>query len=252
LLDSPSWSVVYKTLRLFKVLSSHKTFKSPKNLDLMHKLYVLGLGSNLNNPSSVTLQDLCSPAPVHKIPFVQRGDSSEVPEDLKYVHLNRERTNASLDSLIDRPLLVACQLLALSVFLQFYPESSLIQEFCKTLPEIWLLPALSDLIRTSQPVQVQVCALNLIGSIISMLDNSRHEPFNSQLAVVAHDTIASWNSLVLCLLRDLAVPESLRPNNELALGVLELAGIMAECKNRVDISHLPSMTCSLLSLLKKR
>lgn len=250
LLDSPSWSVVYKTLRLFKVLSSQKTSKSPKNPDLTHKLYVLGLGSNLNNPCPVTLQDLCSPAPVHKIPFVQRGDSAEVSDDLKYVHLNRERTNASLDSLIDRPLLVACQLLALSVFLQLYPESSLIQEFCKTLPEIWLLPALSDLIRTSQPVQVQVCALNLIGSIISMLDNSRHEPFNSQLAIVAHDTIASWNSLVLCLLRDLVVPESHRPQNQLALGILELAGIMAECKNRVDISHLPAMTCSLLALLK--
>ena len=32
--------------------------------------------------------------------------------------------------------------------------------------------------------------------------------------------------------------------------VLDLANIIADCKHRVDITHLPSMTCSLLCLLK--
>ena len=249
LLDNPNWSVVYKTLKVLKVLSSQRI--RVKHPDLTHKLYILGLGSNLNNSSPVSLQDLCSPSPIAKIQFIE-GCASNF-DSTNYIYLNRERTNNSLDSLIDRPLLVACQLLALGVFLQLYPESSLIQEFCKTLPEIWLLPALSELIRTSQPSFVQVSALSLIGSIISMLDNSRHESFNSQLAVVAHDTILSWNSLLLCLLRDLSVPKApaaSEPDLELACGIVDLAGTMSECKHRVDVSHLPAMTCSLLTYLK--
>ena len=254
LLDNPSWSVVYKTLKVLKVLSSQRV--RIKHPDLGHKLYVLGLGSNLNNPSPVSLQDLCSSCPIPRIQFIEASDSN--PDSTRFISLNRDRTNSSLDSLPDRPLLVACQLLALSVFLQLYPESSQIQEFCKTLPEIWLLPALSELVRTSQPSSVQVSALSLIGSIIAMLDNSRHESFNSQLAVVAHDTILSWNSLLLCLLRELSAPRGVGSGSgsgsgsgiDLPCAIVDLAGTMSECKHTLDVSHLPAMTCSLLTYLK--
>ena len=42
LLDNSSWSVVFKTLKVLKVLSSQRM--RLRHLDLSHKLYVLGLG----------------------------------------------------------------------------------------------------------------------------------------------------------------------------------------------------------------
>lgn len=259
ILDLQSWAVIYKALKLLRILSSGpgtKSTKASKNPSLVHKLYVLGLGSNLNNPSPISLQDMCSTGPLKKIVFSygQSDGDIEVPDSLKYICLNRQRTNDSLDSLIDRPLIVACQLQALSVFLQLYPDSALIQEFCKTLPEIWLLPAISELIRTPQTVEVHISAVNLLSSILSMLESSRHDAFQSQLATVAHDIFVSWNGLMLSLLREVAMQSTLQitssNNPEFVVSVLDLTCTIAEGKHRVDTSHLPAMTCSLIVLLK--
>ena len=260
ILDLPHWPSVYKALKLLKILASGPTTKltkAHKNLELIHKLYILGLGSNLNNPSPVSLQDFCSQVPLQPIPFqyIEQVTSAEsLPESLKYIWLNRERTNNSLDKILDRELIVACQLLALSIFLQLYPDSSLIQEFCKTLPEIWLLPSVSELIRTPQTIEIHTAALSLLSSILSMLESTRHESFHSQLATVAHDIFAAWNGLMLNLLRDIVMPQTSAipsvSNPEFVNAVLDLASIIADSKHRVDSSNLPGMTCSLLCLLK--
>ncbi|OMJ87502.1 hypothetical protein SteCoe_10754 [Stentor coeruleus] len=259
ILDLQPWAVVYKALKLLRILSSGpgtKSTKASKNSNLVHKLYVLGLGTNLNNPSPVSLQDMCSTCPLKKIMFSygQSDGDIEIPDNLKYICLNRQRTNDSLDSLIDRPLIVACQLQALSVFLQLYPDSVLIQEFCKTLPEIWLLPAISELIRTPQTVEVHISAVNLLSSILAMLESSRHDAFQSQLATVAHDIFVSWNGLMLSLLREVAMKSTLQitssNNPEFIVSVLDLTCTIAEGKHRMDTSHLPAVTCSLIVLLK--
>ncbi|OMJ79080.1 hypothetical protein SteCoe_20987 [Stentor coeruleus] len=259
ILDLQSWAVIYKALKLLRILSSGprtKSTKASKNTSLVHKLYVLGLGSNLNNPSPISLQDMCSTGPLKKIMFSygQSDKDIEVPDNLKYICLNRQRTNDSLDSLIDRPLIVACQLQALSVFLQLYPDSALIQEFCKTLPEIWLLPAISELIRTPQTVEVHISAVNLLSSILDMLESSRHDTFQSQLATVAHDIFVSWDGLMLSLLREVAMQSTLQitssNNPEFIVSVLDLTFSIDEGKHRVDISHLPAMTCFLVMMLK--
>lgn len=259
ILDLPSWALVYKVLKLLKILAANPTklTKAHKNIGLIQKLYILGLGSNLNNPSPISLQDLCSSSSIQKIPFQyfdQVDSIDSLPEKLRYVWINRQRTNESLDNVLERPLIVATQLLALSIFLQLSPESSLIQDFCKTLPEIWLLPAVSELIRTAQTIEVHTSALNLLSSILSMLESTRHESFHSQLAIVAHDIFAAWNGLMLNLLRDIAMPQTsaLASVNhpDFVVSVLELASIIADSKHRVDTANLPGMTCSLICLLK--
>ena len=65
-----------------------KLTKAHKNPELIHKLYILGLGSHLNSPSSVSLQDMCSSLPIQTIPFQcsdQVINAESLPEKLRYI-----------------------------------------------------------------------------------------------------------------------------------------------------------------------
>lgn len=259
ILDLDNWDLIFKALCLIKILTSGKATKITKDqklTTLMHKLFVIGLGSHLNNPRPISLQDLASDIHLEAIPFQFKHEfsSDPVPESLLYVLLNRTRTNSSLINNSSRIPIVSCQLQALSLFLRLSPEPALLQEFCKTLPEIWLLPSLADFIRMPTSVEIQFSVLDLVSNILFLLESTRHDAFHSQLASLSEELFSTWNNIILSLLRDLAMPQaSTLPSfssPEMISSVLDLVSVISDCKHRSDTLNLPAITCSLLCIIK--
>ncbi|CAG9335559.1 unnamed protein product [Blepharisma stoltei] len=266
ILDFSEWDLVYKALQVLYLVANRinptmKSTKAHRNHKLTHKLYVIGLGSQLHNNTSIPLQTLCSD---EEIPSFQIQEeligTNETPEDLKYIILNRKRINASLHSFHDRQLIVSCQLLALSIFLQVSPDFHMLQEFNRSLPELWLLPAISELLRMPASPQVHIQAIHLLSAVLVMLEGqpSRHEVTQNQLITATHNLLAAWqqHGLMQSLLRDIVYPipaliitETAR-SSDFIDGVLHLASIFADYKYRVDSSHVPGMIVSLLLMLK--
>lgn len=259
ILDIDNWEIIFKVLRLLKVLiggKGYKPFKDEKIVSFMHKLYVIGLGSHLNNPRPISLQDLVSDVHIEIIPFQFKHENSQdpVPISLQYVLVNRTRTNSSLASKLDRSLIVACQFQALSLFFIHSPKSSLLLEFYKTLPEIWLLPSLADFIRTPSTIEIQSSVLDLISSIMFSLETSGPNAYYSQFSSLSQEFFTTWNGIILNLLRDLTIPQSpFLPSfshPEIALSLLDLVSIISQCSHRHEILNLSTITCSLLCIIK--
>lgn len=200
----PQWDVVYRALRIFHVLVNRvtptmKTTKAHNNSALANKLYVIGLGSTLNNPFPVPLQVICSDDHIEPLKFQYLiGDelsenTDNLPAHLTYIFENRIRTNMSLNNKDERQLVASCQLLSLSVLLQINPDFHLIQDFCRSLPELWLLPTLNELLRMPIESNVHTQVIYLLGAILVMMEgqSTRHEASQNQLITATHNLLAA-------------------------------------------------------------
>ena len=265
-LDYDSWEVVYQTLSVLHLLVNRisptiKNTKAHSNPEVSNKLYVIALGSQLNNPNPISLEVLASCSSISNLDFqYMKGQTliqnpPSAPENLSYTWLNRMRTKAVLSDHQKRQLAVASQLLAISVFLQMSPEGGLFQDFCRSLPELWMLPSLVKLLKG--PLVIQVPAIHVIAGVLVMMeDQPRSE--NPQLLHATNQLLAPWqqHGLLQTMLRDLAFDQSevLSPDSktseELVEAVLHLSSIIADYKYRVDPSHVSGMTCSLLQMLE--
>ena len=270
ILDFSEWILVYKALQVIHLLVNRvtpivKATKAHGNPLLTRKLYVIGLGSNLNCSTPVPLQQICSNAKIRQLDFQYvQGDEvitscSNIPEELSYVWLNRKRTNKCITHKRERETIVASQLLALSCFMQIPPESQTLQDFCRSLPELWLLPAVSELLRMPISPEVHIQAIHLFSGILVMMEGqgTRYDLSHNHLISSAHNLLAAWqqHGLMQTLLRDISCPPTILPvatteNNQFISSLLHLASIVADYKYRVDSSHVPGMTCSLLLLLQ--
>lgn len=271
ILDFFDWSLIYKALQVIHLLVNRvtpviKATKAHSSQELCHKLYVIGLGSNLNCPSPVNLQLLCSSKKVRQLDFQYIKNDEEVttsciniPEDLQYVWINRQRMNRAIENQALREKMVACQLLSLSSLMQIPPELQTLQDFSRSLPELWLLPAVSEILKMPISSEVHIQAINLLSGILVMTEGQsiRHELSQNHLITSTQNLLAAWqqHGLMQTLLRDISsntsiLPESTAQDNTFISALLHLASIVADYKYRVDSSHVPGMTCSLLMLLQ--
>jgi HECT-domain (ubiquitin-transferase)/Domain of Unknown Function (DUF913)/Ubiquitin binding region len=270
ILDFPVWLLVYKSLKVIHLLVNRitpiiKSTKAHMNISLYHKLYAIGLGTNLNCSSPISLQQLCSNSKIHRLDFQYvQGEElitscNNIPEDLYYVWINRKRTNDHIRNKDLREIIVACQLLSLSCLMQINSESQALQDFCRSLPELWLLPAVSELLRMPINPEVHIQAMHLLAGILVMLEGqtARHELSHSHLITSTHNLLAAWqqHGLMQTLLRDISstptiLPAATSENNDFVSALLHLASIVADYKYRIDSSHVPGMTCSLLMFLQ--
>ena len=254
LLDLPSWDIVFKTLRLIKLLSAGrgtKLAKTRKSPSLSQKLYAIALGCNIHCPSPVRLQDLCSQDHVEPVPFHVKGavaSPESLSENLRYVWLNRDRTNQALANTQQRQIMVACQLQALGIFLHLSSSAALLNDFCKTLPEIWLLPALPELIRGESSVEVKASAIGLLASILWALEGNRKDVFYVQFAPIVNEHLTNWDALAQDLLRNVAAGALTHPS--ICHSSLDFVGSIVECRHTAELFNLAEITSSLLYFLK--
>ena len=124
--------------------------------------------------------------------------------------LNRKRTNKCITHKRERETIVASQLLALSCFMQIPPESQTLQDFCRSLPELWLLPAVSELLRMPISPEVHIQAIHLFSGILVMMEGqgTRYDLSHNHLISSAHNLLAAWqqHGLMQTLLRDISCP----------------------------------------------
>ena len=134
---------------------------------------------------------------------------------------------------------VECELLALSAVVQMWGEKQ--EEVKASLPEVWLLPNLSKVLRAPEP-SMQTVALVLIGGILRL-------PEAGQLVGATNLMLAPWqqHGLFQSLLRELGSP---KPSPFIS-ALLDLATIYADYNFRMDSSHVAGMTASLLQMLSQ-
>lgn len=271
ILDFSSWTLIYQVLQVIHLLVNRvnpiiKETKAHTNPELVHKLYVIGLGSNLNCSTQVSLQSLIIPSStILDFQYISNEElitsRKNIPSDLKYVLKNRKRTNEALKSQSPSTLqfLISSQLLSLSCLMQIPPETQILQDFCRSLPELWLLPAVAELIKMRVSVEVHIQCINILAAILVMMEGqtTRHELSQNHLINSTQNMLAAWqqHGLMQTLLRDLTsstgiVPVSTGRDNRFIQALLHLASIIADYKYRVDSSHVPGMTCSLLMLIQ--
>jgi hypothetical protein len=243
-----------------------KETKAHSNASLAHKLYVIGLGTNLNCSIQVPLQVFCTNPPDFLDFVFISGDElissfDQVPEGIEYVKTNRTRTNYSLKrkDFNELQLVVASQLLALSCLMQIPPDGKILQDFCRSLPEVWLLPAVSELLRQPLSVEIHIQCVNLFSGILVVSEGQtpRQEVSSSHLIASTTALLAAQqqHGLIQTLLRDLSGGRSILPevssnDNSFIEALLHLANLIADYKYKVDSSHVAGMTCSLLSLIQ--
>lgn len=272
ILDDSNWLLVYKSLKLIHILVNRvnpiiKETKAHSNSELTNKLYVIGMGSNLNCSKPIPLQLICLEPQEFLLDFVyMNGDEivnsfESVPQDIDYVRKNRERTNRALmrKDRSELELVVSSQLLALSCLMQIPPEWKLLQNFCRSLPEIWLLPAVNELLSMGVSVEVHTQSINLLSGILVVSEGqtSRQEISSNHLIGSTTFLLAAQqqHGLMQTLLRDLTSTPSILPlstckDNQFIESLLHLANLIADYKYKVDSSHVPGMTCSLLQLIQ--
>lgn len=271
-LDMPYWDILYKALQILHLLVNRitptiKTTKAHRNPSLSQKLYIIGMGSNLNTSISIKLQQYVSEEILEPLAFEyfladQKHSSEEnVPAELQYTLLNRKRTNAAVNNLHERQLILSCQLLAISIFLQSSPEPNLLQDFCRSIPEIWLLPALPELLTMRARPIVHIEVVNLLSAILVIMEVQvmrGYDASKEQLINAVDVMLASWqqHGLMQSLLRDVSsntcayVQVETARDSEFVKSLLHLASIIADYKYRADGAHVPGMTSSLLQMLK--
>ena len=274
LLDHEDCEVVSRVLDILQTLVTRATqniklTKAHKNPALCAKLYVIALGAQLNSGVSVSLADLCQGAmDLSLISLRENGetrnfhiDSVEVSEKYRYFLLNRHRMCRWSDTNPRRELMVTCQLQALSVLLQSTPEPSYLQDFCRTLPDLWFLPAVPELLKMTVKPELHAALLHVLTAILVMNEGQMLRNESSQMQVISstYTLLALWqqHGLLQSLLRDLTnstpttvAKESIR-YPEFVEAVLYLSSICADYKSRNDTAHIPGMTVSLLRMLER-
>mmetsp|Transcript_8385 Transcript_8385/g.16642 ORF Transcript_8385/g.16642 Transcript_8385/m.16642 type:complete len:2837 (+) Transcript_8385:32-8542(+) len=270
ILDHSDLLIVFQALEVLHLLVSrsspvYKATKAHRDSSLATKLYVISQGTNLNSVESVSLKDICMASDPPALTFqYKRKDSlctteEAVPDVLSYVLLNRRRNRDHMSSQESRELVVAAQLLATSVFLQCNSDNTLLQDFLRSMPEVWLLPSLAELIRLPLSPLVHTEIVHLLAALLVFSDpqHARDSSYSS-LIQAADGLLASkqQHGLLQSLLRDIVmpVPSFVVPQTakcpEFVAATIHLASIVADYKYRIDTSHVPSMTASLLQILK--
>jgi hypothetical protein len=270
ILDLPDLAIVFQALEVLHLLVSrsspvYKATKAHRDGSLSQKLYVISQGTNLNSVEFVSFKDICLATAPPALTFQYKrkdslcSDEEDVPEVLSYVLLNRRRSRQHMSTQEDRELTVSVQLLATSVFLQSSSDSSLLQDFLRSMPEVWLLPSLAELVRmpVSPILHTEVVYLLAAVLVISDTQNFRDNCYTS-LIQAADSLLAAkqQHGLLQSILRDIVMPVQSYVLSrtvqcpEFVAAAMHLASIVADCKYRIDTSHVPSMTASLLQVLR--
>jgi len=274
LLDHEDCRVLSKVLAILQTLvvrvtQNIKLTKAHKNPALCAKLYVIGLGAQLNSAVSVSLVELCEgPMDLSLISLREEGETkafrlenAQVSEKYRYFLLNRQRMAHWNDSKSRRELVLTCQLQALSVLLQSTPEPSTLQDFCRTLPDLWLLPAVPQLLQMQLSPLLHASLVDVLTAILVMNEGQllRNESSQNQVISSTYGLLALWqqHGLLQSLLRDLtskapsAVPAASTHCPEFVKAVLYLSSVCADYKSRSETAHIPGMTVSLLRMLEE-
>ena len=189
-----------------------------------------------------------------------RLENAQISEKYRYFLLNRQRMSNWSDSDPRRQLMLTCQLQALSVLLQSTPEPSFLQDFCRTLPDLWLLPAVPALLQRALMPHLHAALVDVLTAIVVMNEGQllRNESSQNQVINSTYTLLALWqqHGLLQTLLRDLtnthpsAVPAETTHYPEFVKAVLYLSSVCADYKSRSETAHIPGMTVSLLRMLE--